>query len=376
MSAGARGHVAPGYEAVLDAFAAMAGADPTYCAQFAAYRGGTAVVDLTCGTWADDALLPVFSCGKGAIGVTVAHLVERGRLDLDARVADHWPEFAAAGKRDVAVRQLLSHQAGLPTVDGGYSAAELLAHDGLAERLAAQRPFWRPGAAFAYHGVTIGTLADELVRRVTGRTLAEVFRDDIAAPRGIDVHLGVPAALDARVVPVDLPNDEELEAGMASVPVSAPDSLGAMVAPADSGPVWTWVNGEEPRRVGPPALGGLATARGLARMYAALGHEAGGPRIAGDDVIAQVSQLQVAGDDLLSGLPFRYGIVFQRPVEPRLAYGSFQAFGHDGLGGAAGVCDPFYGLAFGYTVKRIPLPPRCDARALRLMRAVRAALTG
>ncbi|MFC0037682.1 serine hydrolase [Actinomadura rayongensis] len=374
MSAGVRGHVASGYATVRDAFAVLADADPTYCAQFTAYRNNVPVVDLTCGPWAEDALLPVFSCGKGAIGVTVAHLVEQGKLDLDARVADYWPVFAAAGKEAVTVRQLLSHQAGLPTVDGGYTTAELLDHDALAERLAAQRPFWRPGAAFAYHGVTVGVLADELVRRTTGRTLAEVFRDDIAAPRGIDVHLGVPESLDARVVPVDLPTDAELTAGLASVPMSAPDSLDALVAPSDAGPVWTWVNGVAARRAGPAALAGLATARGLARMYAALGHALDGPALASPDVVAQVSQLQVAGDDLLSGLPFRYGIVFQRPVEPRLAYGSFQAFGHDGLGGCVGVRDPYYDLSFGYTVKRIVLPPRCDARALHLMRAVRAAL--
>ncbi|WP_019634427.1 serine hydrolase domain-containing protein [Actinomadura atramentaria] len=368
-----RGRVAPGYEAVRDAFAALAAADPTYCAQFTAYRGATPVVDLACGPWDDDALLPVFSCGKGAIGVTVALLVGRGLLDLDARVADYWPEFAAAGKQDVTVRRLLSHQAGLPTVDGGYGAAELLGHDGLARRLAAQRPLWHPGAAFAYHGVTIGTLADELVRRVTGRPLAQVFRDDVAAPRGIDVHLGVPPELDHRVVPVDLPTVEEITANADAIRPAEPDTLDAFIAPRDCGPVWDWVNAEEPRRVGPAALAGLATAHGLARMYAALRHDVGAEPIAGADAVAQVAQLQVQGDDLLSGLPFRYGIVFQRPVAPRLAYGSAWAFGHDGLGGSAGVCDPFHDLAFGYTVKRIALPPRCDARALELMRAVRAA---
>jgi CubicO group peptidase (beta-lactamase class C family) len=330
----------------------------------------------------------VFSCGKGAIGVTIAHLVQRGLLDLDLPVAAYWPEFAAAGKQAIPVRQLLSHQAGLPTVDGGFTVAELLTHDGLAARLAAQRPFWRPGSAFAYHAVTIGTLADELVRRVTGRTLSTVFRDDIAGPRGIDVHLGVPAALDDRVVAVEIPTDEELAAGIGTIPRTEPDSLGAMSVPRDLGPAWDWVNTEEARRVGPAAIGGLATARGLARMYAALGHDLDGDGdgdgvdvdgagpIADPDVVAQVAQLQVAGDDLLSGRSFRYGIVFQRPVAPLLAYGSSLAFGHDGLGGSVGVYDPFHDVSFGYTVKRIPLPPCCDARALRLMAAVRAALSG
>ena len=48
-----------------------------------------------------------------------AHLLaQRGELDLDAPVAKDWPEFGAAGKEQIPVRWLLSHQAGLPVVDG------------------------------------------------------------------------------------------------------------------------------------------------------------------------------------------------------------------------------------------------------------------
>ena len=114
---------------------------------------GRPVIDLTCGPWAESALLPVFSSSKGAIGLVAALLVQRGRLDLDEAVASYWPEFGAAGKASVTVRQLLSHQAGLVTVDGGYGGDELLAHDPLAARLAAQRPHWYPGVACGYHGV-------------------------------------------------------------------------------------------------------------------------------------------------------------------------------------------------------------------------------
>ena len=111
------------------------------------------------------------------------------------------------------MRQLLSHQAGLPGVDGGFSWEELLDHDALATRLAAQRPFWRPGAGFMYHALTIGTLADELVRRIDGRPVAEVLRAEVTGPRGIDVWMGLPASEDARVVAALPPTAEELTAG-------------------------------------------------------------------------------------------------------------------------------------------------------------------
>ena len=129
-----------------------------------------------------DSLLPVYSSSKGATAAVVALLVQRGQLDLDATVSSYWPEFAQGGKGAVTVRQLLSHQAGLPGVDGGFTWEELLAHAPLAERLAAQRPFWQPGQAFLYHGLTIGTLADELVRRIDGRTVADALREDVTGP--------------------------------------------------------------------------------------------------------------------------------------------------------------------------------------------------
>ena len=138
----------PSFQAVHDALGASADSDPTYSAQLCVQIAGETVVDLTCGVMQPDSLLPVYSSSKGATAVVVALLVERGQLDLDARVAQYWPEFAASGKDAITVRQLLSHQAGLPGVDGGFTWEEVLAHDPLAERLAAQRPFWQPGQAF------------------------------------------------------------------------------------------------------------------------------------------------------------------------------------------------------------------------------------
>src|SRR5580658_9100047 len=165
-----------------------------------------------------DALLPVFSSSKGASAVVVSLLLERGQLDLDATVASYWPEFAQRGKAAVTVRQLLSHQAGLNGVDGGFTTEELLAHEPLAERLAAQRPLWHPGAGVEYHAVTLGTLADELVRRSDGRALADVLRQDVTTPRGIDIFMGTPESQDHRVVEALPPTSEELTEFLAHPP--------------------------------------------------------------------------------------------------------------------------------------------------------------
>ena len=97
----------PSFKAVHDALGAFVDADPTYSAQLCVQIAGEPVVDLTCGAMQPDSLLPVYSSSKGATAVVVALLVERGQLDLDARVAHYWPEFAACGKDAITVRQLL-----------------------------------------------------------------------------------------------------------------------------------------------------------------------------------------------------------------------------------------------------------------------------
>lgn len=351
----------PAFEPAAAAFRGWLDHDPTYSGQLAVYHRGEPVLDLTIGDrLAPDALLPVFSSSKGTAGVVIALLVERGQLDLDAPVASYWPEFAAAGKADVPVRQLLSHQAGLNTVDGGYTDEELLAHTPLAKKLAAQRPLCRPGAGFTYHALTIGTLADELVRRVTGRTLAQVFHDDVAAPREIDVHIGTPPELDDRVAIVDMPPQNELVAFLSRSPFPDRDSLAGMSAPRSDKTLLARVNDEDFRRVGPPAAGGLATARGLARLYASLHHDTTGPaklgRLLSDDTISQVSQTQVSGIDMGTDLPGRFAVVFQNPSSPRMLFGSARAFGHDGAGGSLGYVDPYYDIAVGYISKTIHVP--------------------
>jgi CubicO group peptidase (beta-lactamase class C family) len=365
------------FERVADAFRAYCDEDPTYAAQLSVHVGGEQVVDLAHGVDADS-LLPVYSSSKGASAVVIALLVERGQLDLDATVATYWPEFAAAGKSQVTVRQLLSHQAGLPGVDGGFTWDEAIEHAPLAERLAAQRPLWHPGEGFMYHALTIGTLAAELVRRVDGRTLADVLREDVTGPRGIDVWMGTPESEDHRVVDVHAPTGDEVMAFLAASPtaLSGGDELATVsLPPGNPLDLLQRVNEVGFRRAGQPAAGMLASGRGLAALYASLRHDVGGqPRVLTDDTISQMSQIQVAGTELGSGLPARFGVMFQVPCPPRWAFGSPRAFGHDGAGGSLAFCDPTYDIGFGYTVQRLPLPGGMDARAVALAAAVRACL--
>ena len=254
----------------------------------------------------------------------------------------------------------------------------MLAHTPLAERLAAQRPFWQPGQAFLYHALTIGTLADELVRRIDGRTVGDALREDVTATRGIDVWMGTPSSEDHRVVEAQPPSVEELMAFLAESPGAlggGDDITSQSLPPGNPMEILSRVNDVQLRRVGPPAAGVLASARGLASLYASLRHEIGGqPRVLTDDTIAQMSQIQVSGIELGTGLEARFGVIFQAPCSPRWPFGTVRAFGHDGAGGSLAFCDPTHDLAFGYTVQRLPLPGGMDARAVELARVVRQCL--
>ena len=162
------GTSAPGFEPVAAEFERLLATEGDARGQFCAYRAGRQIADL----WGGDDVGPddlqgVFSSTKGASAICVALLIQRGVLSLDAPVARYWPEFAAGGKEDVTVRVALSHQAGLPGVEPQLTIDEMLDHPTVAARLAAAVPHWRPGKAHGYHGLTIGTLMDELTRRLS-----------------------------------------------------------------------------------------------------------------------------------------------------------------------------------------------------------------
>lgn len=142
--------------------------------------------------WRYDTLSVLFSGTKGVTATVTAAVIATGALDPHTPVREYWPEFTA----DVTVGQVLSHTAGLPYVDGDH---DLLDSAGCAELLARQRPLWTPGSRVAYHPLTYGYLAGELLRRITGLSVGRLVRDMVAEPYGIDVHLGTPAQLDPRV---------------------------------------------------------------------------------------------------------------------------------------------------------------------------------
>ena len=372
------GMIAEGFETLRAEFDGYLAHDSNYSAQLSVYWKGELVVDLVGGDGLrNDTLLGTFSTTKGVAAITLGTLVSSGELDLDQTVVHYWPEFGTHGKEKILVRELLSHQAGLVNVDAGLENADLLDSRRAAPKLAGQRPFWRPGTAFGYHGLTVGIFMEELVRRIRGQSLQELYENTIRAPRDIDFWLALPQSQEDRFEELRPahPTAEQL-ATVNGSPISA-DGLGALMfngvnnlVPPNLGPYSP--NLREVRAAGPAALGGIGSAKGLAQIYAAaIGLT--GKALLDPDTLAAMGQQQVWGVDLVLNSPMAFGVVFMKP-HAAFDFGSYQGFGHDGAGGALAFADPLYEVSFGYIPLQMQLPGGADPRALHLSQTVRTAV--
>ncbi|SEL00687.1 serine hydrolase domain-containing protein [Nonomuraea pusilla] len=385
-----RGETAPGFEAVRETFEAHLAGEPEAGAAVAAYLHGRKVVDLWGGVadpatgrpWERDTLQVVFSTTKGVTAACAHLLAERGELDLDAPVAAYWPEFAANGKDRVPVRWLLTHQAGLPAIDRPISPAQALAWEPMVTALAAQRPLWEPGTDHGYHAHTYGWLVGEVVRRVSGRSLGTYLAQEIAAPLGLDLWIGLPAAELPRVSRlVTDPGDPGALTGIDpdALPEPARELLRAYTDPTSltmraMTVVTPLLDHDDPREqvAELPATNGVCTARALARFYAALIGEVDGRRVLAPGTLAAATAEQVSGVDRVLRTPVRIGTGFGLPTPDAFWY-SPTAFGFPGYGGSIGFADPASGLAFAYVTNHLK-PNTPDPRAAALLHAVRSAL--
>ncbi len=335
--------------------------DPGYSGQLAIYRDGNLVVDMHVGNdCSDDSMTGVFSCSKGAGALVMALLVQEGVLDLEAPVALYWPEFAAAGKGAITVAQLLSHQAGLPGVEGGFTQAELIDSRLAAGIIAAAAPLWNAPGTHSYHALTMGVFMEELARRAALEPLQDIFERRIRAPHEIDFYLGLPEDQESRFRPVLTAQDAE---PYPFVDPYSPLGLALNSTAGFDGPkgpgfeILDVPNVRSIRESGLAAIGGVANAHGLATLYAAA--TTGFVDRAGDEhapflnaeTIAAVSQDRVFGLDRATGTQGAFGIGFMK-AHANNAFGSARAFGHDGANASLAFADPAYGLAFGYLPAR------------------------
>jgi CubicO group peptidase (beta-lactamase class C family) len=374
----ASGYVARGYEGVRDAFAAAQGADEGG-GQLCVYRHGEKLVDLWAGRdkandrpYGQETITVIMSCTKGATAAVVHRLAERGLIDYEAPVADYWPGFAAGGKADARVWHLLSHSVGLPGVDpeSGVTANDMLYPERHVPALEAMAPVWAPGASCQYHPITYGSLLNEVVRRVTDKSISQLFAEEISGPLGLDFWIGLPEAEEPRVAPHFAPTPgagvDQLEALIAGMGVDTTTRLAKVVLNSfkHTGELIEGMNNREGRAAEVPAGNGVTNAASLAKMYAAMIGEVDGVRLVKPETVEKARTLRTAamvppGDfgKLQLGPPTEYGLgyEFAKPVLPMLGPGSF---GHGGAGGRIGFAHPESGTAAAFVANTmLTVPP-------------------
>ncbi|NKX86748.1 serine hydrolase domain-containing protein [Nocardia coubleae] len=352
------GFVAEGYEQVRAEFAAVVSEEGDPGAQLAAFVRGRRVVDLWSGREVSGTTLTgLHSTSKGAAALVIALLIQDGVLDIDRPVADYWPRFAQSGKERITLRDMLVHRSGVVGVDGGFTVAELADDRVIAERLVGQRPYFEPGTVHGYGGFVTYAVVGEVVRAVTGATVRELFEQRIRAPFDLDIHLGLPADLEHRYLPI-LPWRATPEAEAAFAANSpAPHSIAGIAYNLNAhgftaADVMALPNDSTVRRLGQASAGGVGSAAGIAAMYAAAttGIDGREPLLS-LETIATVSTIHSAGRDLVRGdsAPYALGFEAKSLLTPFL--GAY-AIGHTGSAGSDGFADPHSGLTYGYTRRR------------------------
>jgi CubicO group peptidase (beta-lactamase class C family) len=373
--------VAPGWEPVRDAFIHSFDIKEDRGAGVAVYHRGECVVDLM-GGWRDreqavpydaDTLQLVFSTTKGITSIAVAMCVERGLLSYEEKVTAYWPEFAAKGKAEITVAQLLSHRAGLYTVDGDISLEDALDWGTITARLADTAPLFPVDSTHGYHALTFGWLAGELVRRVTGKSLGDFVREEIAGPLGVEMHVGLPPALEPRVAhlmahPIPKFSPEEVKTLMET---SGPGTKGASALSLNGAFGQGAFNRKDVHQSQLPGANGISNARSLARIYAALVSDIDGVHLLGESARNRATTSNTPHGEmdeiLMSATDFGMGFMLHSERTP---FAGPTSFGHNGAGGSCAFAQPSRELGFAYVMNTMMTTIDGDPRPARLIAAV------
>jgi len=326
--------------------------------------------------WERDTLVCMMSVAKGITAIAFQMLVDRGLVDLDAPVADYWPEFAQNGKEGVLVRWVLDHRAGLPvlTTDKLWPGA-IFDREAMVAALAVQAPLWEPGTVAAYHVHTQGYLLGEIMRRVTGSTVGPFVREQITGPLGADYWIGLPESEFGRCAEL-LPNMEtRLFAAAGTEPPDTLRSLAFVQNPP--WPMRTTLNSREWRESEIASASGHGNARSVARIYGAMSRcgELDGLRLMSCESVKRMATMQHDMRELLQERDYRQGLgVLLNSPDAVYMGPNPAAFGHHGIGGSIGFADPDAGVGFSYSMNRMHAVGTNGPRARRLIDAVYAAL--
>jgi CubicO group peptidase (beta-lactamase class C family) len=367
------GYFQPEFQAVFDAFMDNFNQRQETGASVCVRMGEEAVVDLWGGQfapgtdkpWEEDTVSVIFSCTKAATALCAQLLIDRGELDLYAPVIDYWPEFAARGKENITVLMMLNHSAGLPAFREPIKTDGYFDWDYMVQRLEQEEPFWEPGTRNGYHMSSFGWTVGELVRRVSGMSLGEFFKHEVAEVLDLDFWIGLPEELEPRVSPIigDVPDKNRPVSDFINSLLKDPKSISSL-SWMNSGGSHTKTDTRAAHAAEMGGGGGISNARSLSKMYVPLANKGmySGTRFISNETIVRMSAVSMATQrDATLLVPTRFAQGFMKSMDNRhnkhgntdSALLGDAAFGHAGAGGSIGFADPDEGMAFAYTMNKM-----------------------
>ena len=364
MSAPIHGYCDPAFLKVKQAFINNFVEEGELGAAIAVYIDGEKTINLWGGctdtgrklAWKEDNIAGFYSTGKPLAALCVLKLIDEGYIELDKPVCNWWPEFAAAGKEALTVRQLLSHQAGLQSIRKRLPEDAFLDWKLMTRELAAAAP-WNPtGSVHTYHTNTYGFLAGELVRQVSGLDFNRYFAANIATPLKADVFFGIPDEDLPRAVELVWHPSGDPPVGILDLPMSEERRmvLHCYFNPSGFSSMGV-MNTTNWRQAVIPSTNGHGTADGIARIYHVLSHGGsyGGKKILSQELLTEATRIQSQGYCPILERDVSFCLGFQRTRPDRPLGPNTDSFGHYGTGGSLGFADPSLKLGFGYVMNAI-----------------------
>ena len=354
-------------------------------ASVSVWREGREVVSLAEGwrdremtlPWTAETPVLVWSATKGLAAACLLHACQEHGVAITTRVTELWPEFAQAGKAEVTIAEVLSHQAGLSALTREVS---VLDYEAVISALAAEAPAWPRGEGHGYHPRTFGFLVEELLRRISGVTLRDYWRAEFAEPLGLAVWIGLPPERASEVAPVYPAKSPPAKDDPFYTAFTARGTLTARAFASPRGLEGVAaMNAPEHRARSFGAFGGIGTASGLAKFYAMLaaGGALEGRRYFEAPALAWMTTTLTQGADRVLQIPTAFSAGFMRdPVDAegrklRRNFGpSLRAFGHPGAGGVHAFADPENGVAFAYVKNQMDPGVLPGPKSLRLIDAI------
>ena len=331
--------------------------------------------------WEDSTLVLVWSATKAPASACALHAIHAAGLNLETMVAEFWPEFAQSGKELLTLGHVMTHRAGLFALDD--PSASLLDRESVVRAIERQCPQIQPNAGPAYAPRVFGFLLDEIVRRLAGgESLGARWWRVFAEPLGLDFWIGLPESEHHRVATMLAPKPgppakaDELFIKAFTDPNSP--TRRAFASPAGLAAA-SAMNAPQVRSASLPAMGGIGSARALAKFFAMLANGGAwqGREFLAPEILAWIAAPAAQGFDPVLQREMAFSAGFTRdPIDAdgrkiRSMLGpSTSAFGHAGAGGSLAFADPSRRLGFAYVMNQMELGVLPHERCQSLVRAL------